>query len=188
MDRVKKQADVAQKDFRIGDWRCWPGGKPEKARTQKGFCFIYKSLICNPFRVWTFFVVTRRRPSRNRADAGLSDAIPLGLEKKNQNWTEDSAGESPTGATESVALPKNYRARAGRAPPPYRDSTRCWISRTPRVRGSSLPFLRTTTCSPRLAGRTAVTRSKFTMADRLTRRKCFGESPASRLARVSRRI
>jgi len=57
----------------------YPGGKTAKSQTLKGFHLLHKSLICNPFRVVTFLVATQRRPSLNRANAGLSDAIPLGL-------------------------------------------------------------------------------------------------------------
>ena len=43
---------------------------------------FHKSLICNPFRVLIFLVATQRRPSRNRANAGLNDTIRLGLKNR----------------------------------------------------------------------------------------------------------
>jgi len=57
----------------------YPAGKTEKSQTLKGLYLFHKALICNPFRVVTFLVATQRRPSLNRANAGLIDPIPLGL-------------------------------------------------------------------------------------------------------------
>jgi len=60
----------------------YPGGMTEKSQTLKGLHLFHKSLICNPFRVVIFLVATQRRPSLNRANAGLRDAIPLGLKNR----------------------------------------------------------------------------------------------------------
>jgi len=65
-----------------GGGRSYPGGKTEKSHTLKGLNLVRKSLICNPFRVVPFLLATQRRPSLNRANAGLKDAIPLGLKNR----------------------------------------------------------------------------------------------------------
>jgi hypothetical protein len=60
----------------------YPGGMTEKSQTLKGLHLFHKSLICNPFRVVIFLLATQRRPSLNRANAGLRDTIPLGLKNR----------------------------------------------------------------------------------------------------------
>jgi hypothetical protein len=51
---------------------------------EMGLYLFRKSLICNHFSVATLFLATRRRPTLNRANAGLNVPIPLGLKNRPQ--------------------------------------------------------------------------------------------------------
>ena len=124
---------------------------------------IHKSLICNPCRVVSFLVATQRRPSVNRANAGLNDTIPLGLKnralhqagspfsvfQRKQGRTEGAGQISGTAAHEpyrnllSPALSSTSVWRRGRGASPSagrrrrRPSRSCYPSRRYRMRSTA---------------------------------------------------
>ena len=60
----------------------YPGCQDRKSQTLQGFHLLHNMLIFNPFRVFRLLIATQRKPSLNRANAGLKESIPLGLKNR----------------------------------------------------------------------------------------------------------
>ncbi len=78
-----------------GDIR-YPGSPPNNPQPCKGWIGPPKHLRFNPFRVAMVAPITHGRPSRSRAKHGLDEAIPLGLNRRLFQHSEDRIDLSST--------------------------------------------------------------------------------------------
>jgi hypothetical protein len=68
--------------------RSYPGCEAREITTLKELHLVHPALRCNPFRVVKYNTATQGRPSRNRANPGLNDPIPLGLKTRPLQYLE----------------------------------------------------------------------------------------------------